>query len=192
MKNLVLFLLVLATLTGCAGTQQTTDLTQDANTETVEGMPDWFLTPPQDPNYLFTVATATSRDMQTAVSKSAQMARADMSRQIETKVDGLQKSFTEEVGLGDDSELMQQFTDVSKSVASQTLNGSKISEKKILKEGNIYRAYVMVQMPIGPMQEELLSQIKQRENMATRFRASKSFEELEKEVEKLNAAKTEN
>jgi len=153
--------------------------------------PSWYMNVPNDPNFLFAPASATSQDMDLAIRKAIQTGRAEIARQIEAKLEGLVKSFTEEVGRGTDSELLSQFTDVNKTVTSQVLSGSKPAKQEVKKEGEIYRAYVLMQLPLGQALEAFMKQMKQRENMYTRFRATQAYKELEKEVEKYEKYKKE-
>lgn len=146
-------------------------------------LPDWYVNVPQDPNFLFSAATATSRDMQLAVDKAKQQARLDVASQLDVKIKGLTKKFDEEVGLNEDSELLASFTQASKSVVSTTLQGSRVDKQEILTEGSLFRAYVLMQLPWGDARAEMLSKIKNTQNLYTRFRASQAFNELDKEVE---------
>jgi hypothetical protein len=184
MKLNVLLAFTLVVLIACGGSKEAVNLTPEANENTVNDMPDWFIDTPSDPNYLFSPQTSTSRDIELSVKKATQSARADIAMQIEAKVDALEKQFSEEVGTGEDSEFLEQFTDVNKTVTSQTLYGAEVIKKEIKNEGSVYRAYVLMQMPIGILQEELVNEIKKQENLHTPLRASKSFQELEEEVAK--------
>ncbi len=152
-------------------------------------VPDWYLNQPSDPNYLHAVNTSTSKDMQTAVDKATQAARVEVGRQVELKINALQKRFTEETGIGDDAQLLDQFTQASKTVVSTSLSGSKEKQKKIIKDGNNWRAYVLVEYPLGAAQEALREQIKKNEQLYTRFRASQTYKELDDEVQKYDASK---
>jgi hypothetical protein len=104
---------------------------------------------------------------------------------------GLIKKFDEEVGGGADSELLTQFTKVSKNVVDQTLVGSRENKTIVKEEGNGYRAFVLMELPIGKAREELLKQLSSGENIElyTRFRASQSFQELKEEIESLREYK---
>ena len=104
---------------------------------------------------------------------------------MEVKMNNLTQNFGEEVGEGDDSELLQTFTSVTKSVASQTLNGSRVVESKVLVESGIYRAYVLMSLPIGEANRQLMQEIRENKNLYTRFRATQAFEELDKELKAL-------
>lgn len=182
LKSLLAAAIVTLVLVGCGGSQplQKTD-TGD--------VPEWYSNPPADPNYLDAVNTATSKDMQTAVDKATQAARTELGRQVEVKINGLQKRFTEETGIGDDAQLLDQFTQASKTVVSTSLSGSKEKQKKIVKDGNNWRAYVLVEYPLGAAQEALREQIKKNEQLYTKFRASQTYKELDDEVQKYDQSK---
>jgi hypothetical protein len=154
-------------------------------------VPEWFTNVPEDPNYLYSSATAESRDLQHAVNTAKEEGRADIARQMRTKISGLFKRFREETGVGEDAEFLAMETDVSKSVVSETLVGCKTKYQDVLKEGTGYRAYVLMELPIGVANEALLAKIKENQQMYTRFRASQAFNELEEEVEKYEQFKKE-
>ncbi len=169
---------------GCGGSQPL------PQTDTGD-VPEWYSNVPVDPNYLYSVNTSTSRDMQLAVDKALQAARTELGRQVEVKVNALQKRFQEETGIGDDAQLLDQFTQASKTVVSTSLSGSKEKQKKIVKDGNNWRAYVLVEYPLGAAQEALREQIKKNEQLYTRFRASQTYKELDDEVQKYEQSKKE-
>jgi len=154
-------------------------------------VPEWYLNPPQDPDYLFSAATASSRDLQLATDKAKQQARADLAAQLEAKVQGLTKKFEEEVGLGDDAEFLSQFTQVSKTVVSTTLTGTRVNKTKVLTEGGLYRSYVLMELPVGAAAAAFKAQISDNEAMYTRFRSTQAFDELSEEVEKYEQFKKE-
>lgn len=164
-------------LIGCGGSQPL------PQTDTGD-VPEWYSNVPADPNFLYAVNTSTSKDMQLAVDKALQAARTEVGRQVEVKVNALQKRFQEETGIGDDAQLLDQFTQASKTVVSTSLSGSKEKQKKIVKDGNNWRAYVLIEYPLGAAQEALREQIKKNEQLYTRFRASQTYKELDDEVQK--------
>jgi hypothetical protein len=182
-RNGFMAFLVFAVIVGCGG-PKTTNLTPDPSKDIKA--PAWFLSTPTDPSYLYAAATMTSRDMQMAIQKAETQARTNLAQQMESKVANLTKQFQEEVGADGDSELLQQFTSVTKIVTQQTLSGARSDEKELLSEKGIYRAYVLMSLPIGEANQQLMEKIKANQALYTRFRATKGFEELNKEIEALN------
>jgi hypothetical protein len=150
-----------------------------------------MMNPPSDPNFLYAAKSATSADMQTAIDKAANEGRADIARQMETKVSSLEKRFREEVGVADNAQYLDQFTQANKQVVSNVLIGSKVKEQKFFKDGSAWRSYVLMELPLGAAKEAMLQSIKSNEQMYTRFRATQTFKELDDDVTKYEQWKKE-
>ncbi|MDA1191210.1 MAG: LPP20 family lipoprotein [Candidatus Poribacteria bacterium] len=157
----------------------------------VSSLPDWVEQPPADPEHLYGVGTGESAEMGMALSKAEHAARVQITRNIEAKVSALFKQFTEEVGVGADAEYLSMATDVSKSVASEVLGGTRVKDQQLSNEDGRYRAWVLMEMPIGEASARLRAQIRAQQNVYTRFRASQGFQQLEEEVEKYEQWKKE-
>ena len=145
--------------------------------------PGWYKDPARDNDRLIGVATATSRDLQTAVDKAKQDSRVEIARQLDLRVAGLAKRFVEETGLNEDAELLGEFSQVSKTVVSDSLNGTRMTKQELDREGGTYRAYVEMEMPIGEANANFLQKIRSQERLHTRVRSSEAFEELDREVQ---------
>ncbi|MEX1276522.1 MAG: hypothetical protein WEE20_11340, partial [Bacteroidota bacterium] len=147
-------------------------------------IPDWYMNVPNDPNFFYAPNTQVSQDLQLAVDKAVQGGRTEIGRQVEVKINGLQKRFTEETGTADNSQLLDMFTQAGKTIVSTALTGSRVAKQTTLKDGNNWRAYVLVEYPIGAANQALMQQLKNNEQMYTRFRASQVYKELDDEVQK--------
>ena len=176
--------LLAATIFGCGGPRS-------LQSGDVGDMPDWYNEKPQDANYFYATATATSQDLQLSVDKAATGARAEIGRMVETKAQGLQKRFDEETGIGKDAQLLQMFTQATKLIVNTSLSGSQIAKQQQFQDGDIWRAYVLMQYPVGAANAALLQQIKKNEQLYTRVRASQVFKELDDEVKKFEESKKE-
>ena len=176
-------LLLLALLLYRCGGPETTNLAPDATKKTLENLPEWFLQPPINEEHLSAAASATSRDMQVAILKARNTAQADLAQQLETRMANLTRQFQEETGLGEDSELLTQFSSATKAVTNQTLNGVRTARDKLLSEKGIYRAYVLMELPLGKANQLLMDKIQSNQHLYTRFRATQAFEELDKELQ---------
>lgn len=176
--SLFIFVLLMIYLAGCGSSNKNLSSVDTGN------IPDWYLNPPKDPNYLFSPQTQTSQDMQLAINKAITAGRADIARQVEVKLNSLEKQFGEEVGTDSSSEFLSQFTQATKTVTDQTLIGSRVDKQTLVKDGNIFRAYVLVEYPLGEANQALMQQIKNNEHLYTRFRSSQAFNELDNEIKK--------
>lgn len=158
---------------------------------TVKDIPPWYQSPPSDPEYLYGMGTGESQEMQMAVDKAEQNARVQLTRNAEAKVSALFKQFSEESGVGEAAEYIAMATNVSKTVASGTIGSTRIEDQKIVPEGGRYRAYVLVEMPVGAVAARLQSQIQADQRVHTRFRASQGYKDLVEDAEAFEKFKKE-
>ena len=169
---------------GCGGPQRT-NLAQSANEKTIQNTPDWFLSPPRDPNFIFSVSTATSRDMQMAIEKAKINSRGELAEGMKTHAQTLTKRFNDEVAEGSDSEWLDTMNRTIKGVADETLVGVSVEKHHIATESGIYRAWVLLSLPIGDANRQLKAKIQENESLYARFRSTEGFKELEKEIDAL-------
>lgn len=156
--------------------------------------PDWYLNLPTDPNNFYSVAEAVSNSLQFAADRAKDLARVELANQFQVKITGLFKQFREEIGAPEEAELLQLAMAVSKSVVSEAINGSKLVKQEVREKGNgkkLYQAFVLLEMGIGEANTTLVSKVKANNRLYTQFRASKGFQELEKEVEEYEKWKKE-
>ena len=156
--------------------------------------PDWYFNLPTDPNNFYSVAEAVSESIQFAADRAKNLARVELANQFQVKITGLFKQFREEVGAPEDAELLQLAMAVSKSVVSEAINGSKLVKQEVKEKDNgkkLYQAFVLLEMGIGEANSTLMSKVKANNRLYTQFRASKGFQELEKEVEEYEKWKKE-
>ncbi len=155
-------------------------------------MPEWYLNTPTADNYIYAAASATSRDMDLALNKAETEARAKVGRTMTAKVNSMQKKFEEEVGEGENSEYLSQFTQATKVIVSQELSGSQVKEKKFVKDGKNWRCYVLMKYPIGSAQAAFLNKIKSNNDLYTRYRSTEAFKEMDDDVQKYEDYKKNN
>jgi hypothetical protein len=155
-----------------------------ASKATLKAMPKWFAKPPKDDKFLYAPATATSKDLQIARNKAEAEGRLQLGQQLEVKYSALTRRFAEETGEGAGAQLLQEYEQTYKAVVSQVLVGTKPKSSEFQVEDGVYRAWVLMELPVGAASERLLKQIQAQEQMYARFRASQAFKELNAEVEK--------
>jgi len=136
--------------------------------------PNWFVNPPQDPNYLYVPAIAMAKDPKLATMKATAIGRNDLASQIDIHIEGLRRRVQEKTGESEDSQLILHFIQVTRQMSSP-LRSIVIMEESTKKEDGIYRACVLMAMPLGAFKEELLARL-----MADLFleRYSRLWEEL--------------
>ena len=174
-------------LCACGG-PKTVNLAPRPNQEVVKQIPEWLLKPPADQDHLYAAASATSRDLQVALQKARINAQADLAQQLNNRLANLTKQFQEETGMAEDSALLSQFSSATKAVTQQTLEGARVDQQQVLPEKEVYRAYVLMSLPLGQANQLLMSKLKANQELYTRFRATQAFDELDKELKSAAAS----
>lgn len=174
-------------LIGCGSSQQSSTpqpAPQPQPSPRVSEIPEWYLTPPDEEDAIYGAAMGESKDLQIAVNKAEQECRMKVANSIEAKVSSLIKKFDKETGTGENASLMSLYSQTSKTVASQKINGLKTQEKKPIEKDGVWRVYVLMKVPIGEANTILVQKIKENDQLRTELEASKSFKELDAEMMK--------
>lgn len=174
----LLILLCCGFLVSCAGPKTAPTSTGPATEEIAKSIPDWCLELPEDPNFFFQCASATSRDMQLAREKATESAMASIALDVESMLNTYRGMFQEEVGSAVESAYYEKMTKVVERVASITTQDARMENSAILAEDGIWRAYVLYRLPKAPSLKMFDDQISQDEEDATRWRESEARERM--------------
>ena len=177
---------------GC-GSRSGPDLSPEASRKTVKNLPDWYLKTPVKEGFKYQTAEATSQSMQLAVDKARVAAVSNLSQMIKSEWNGYTKRVQEEIGMGSDSKLLDQFSSTQENVISNQLEGVIVKEKDIQVENSsgtrIYRVFVLVEFDENAAQEKLLAQIKADQELYDAIKASELVDEMEQKVEEYRQRK---
>jgi hypothetical protein len=154
--------------------------------KTVEEIPDWYSNPKCQMEYvLCSTATATSLDLQMAVDKATLDAKAATADKLTSLASGKMKRFREEIGAQDDPQLNEQASRVTSNLfVDVDLSGYRTPKQEVQADGGRYRAYVLVEYPIGEANKLLMDAVRRNKELETRFRASDAYRELEEDVKR--------
>ncbi|MGL5798399.1 MAG: LPP20 family lipoprotein, partial [Cetobacterium sp.] len=150
------------------------------------GQPEWILMPEVEGA---TAAVGSARigraGLQFARTQALLSARAELARTVEVKVKDLTKNYTNVVGAGDNEVVETVATNVSKSVASQTLKGSKQMNVYISPNNELF---VLVAIPNADLKEDIksnfINELQSEAKLYQEFKADQGFKELDAEIEK--------
>ena len=186
-------------LAGCASTpkpgtpeaaaaqeKQVTKAVQTA----VSNIPSWYLTPPAEDSAIYSAGVATSADMQFALDRAVLSAKAALASQLNNRVSSRIRDFMNEVGIASDSALTAEADRVSQNVVTEVnLAGFRRDKSEVLQEGKDYRVYVLLRYPVGDANKIVRDQVRKSNQLESRLRASKAFQDLEKEIESARGRK---
>ena len=150
--------------------------------------PKRLVTPASDEYTLYARGLSTDQLVEEEADGAAVLnARNALAATIETHIKSLTKRAREQIGIGKDAELNSQFSTAIKATVNQSLNFSSeyaVTETRWDKKRNGFRSEVIYKVDIGPLNQRMLENIKQRKNLYERFRTSELFNELEEEIDK--------
>lgn len=157
---------------------------------TLKEAPDWYKEKISILGYFASAGTDVSSDMQFALDKAMMAAKISIASQIGSYVSSTLKLYISESGESTDVTASTEVERVAKEMVSEVkLQDFEIEKHQIIRDGTQYRAYVMLKMPKGMVNNAVVSQVKKNKALAPRVEKSSAFQELEKELEKFRAQK---
>jgi hypothetical protein len=155
-----------------------------AVSKAVSNIPDWYLNPPVADNALYTAGVATSGDMQFAIDRAMLSAKTALASQLNNRVSARIRDFINEAGLANDAALTAEAERVSQNVVTEVnLAGFRREKSEVFQEGRTYRAYVLLQYPMGDANKIVRDQVRKSAQLEARLKFHRAFQELEKEIE---------
>jgi hypothetical protein len=173
--SLAVLLIIAMSLIGCGGTK-TVELDQLAANDVRP--PDWYLDVPTHDDYLYAVGTEKSRDLQVAVDKAAVKGREELGKQLDLQLKAIESSFAEETGLQDDLELKTAYKSAVNVAVQKTLVGSSVKKKHLVQEGELWRAYVLMELPKDQIEKAIVAGVNANADLKAKIGNSEAFREI--------------
>ena len=189
MKKVLIVLPLVLAMTACSSLKYSQDFAIEApKIGTSPGdevnYPDWY-TKKDDDKALYSVASEYSSDMQFAVDKAMLSGKRELASNFSSHINGMLKDYAAEIGDSSDS-VIRDIDRTTKLVVSQVnLVGVQRTNMKIVHEKTGYRAFVKLRYATDDSNKILLSEIKKNSKLKAKLQASKSFQEMEESVNKI-------
>ena len=120
---------------------------------------------------------------------ATERARTEIAGQIEAKVSYMLKDFLEQRGFGEDSDALEWTQYVGKTVSSLTMKGSVVQDGWYNDRKKEY--WIVVEYPIGEARqltrEKARQDLLQREALRQKLEAQKALEDMDREIDKMDA-----
>lgn len=140
-------------------------------------VPEWFLSKEIDNSSELTVtATDVSKDMQFAIDKATLNAKVELANKLGVKVDSISRESALESGYGV-KDVEREIDRVSKTTTNQKIGFYRRENLKVVREGNSYRAYVMLKLSLEEGRRLTYNSDAKRKTREERLK------ELDKEIE---------
>ncbi len=132
------------------------------------------------------VGEGMSKRRDIAKEKARTAAQGKLAEIFNTKVQGVKKRFVEEVGSGDETEINEAFSSVTKTLTSQVLRGAVVKKTKITKNKKTGQYMVGTVVAVSPktINLSIMDELnKNKPQLYQRFRASQAYKELKEEMD---------
>ena len=184
MKKVLIAVAVLS-LTACSSVKynQAVEYQAPKFGESKAAVPDWYYGNEKD-GALYGTASEYSKDMQFAVDKAMMSAKRELASNFSSHTSSMMKDYASEVGeLNND--VLREINRTTKVVVSEVnLIGVHRTNFQIDREGTGFRAYVKVRYAMDDTNKLLLEEIRRNRALSLKLESSKSFKELENNVDK--------
>ena len=186
MRNVLILVVAIAALAamGCGGSK--TDAPASPISQCLNGAPDWVIAGGAEGGFTSIGAAQISKaGMQFARTAAMASARDEMARSISIKVNNMLKDFTQSTGIGDDEVVDKVTANVSKQVASQTLNGTV---QRSIWQSPCNELYVLIASDPAVVQaavkQSVNSSYRNENALWQQFQAQKAQDELDAAISK--------
>lgn len=154
-------------------------------------IPDWYTDVPQKPEAVYSTGTSVSQSLQFSVDKAVLDAKVALADRINGKLSASQKRFLAEISKGSgkpSTSVLYENERVAKNVIAEVaVNGYNVHKSKIVRDGQAYRAFVMLEFPLGAANDVLTKLTERNAELQAKIRSKRAFKELDRDTEKIIA-----
>ncbi|NLD92559.1 MAG: hypothetical protein GX639_07815 [Fibrobacter sp.] len=178
----VVYSLALLLLVSCGGNKtQSSKINQD-------DMPSFFLNPPKETGFLFGVGMSEQQNLQLAKESADLRARKEIATVLGQRVSSLVKDYLGQAGIGSTAEVTELSQSVTRALSEVELVGATIEKREHIKG----KMYSLAKYPLDESVKKIINNAVEKsftskEALLSEFRAKKGFEELDNQLNKLNA-----
>ncbi len=177
-RNLLKYLFVALfsfTIVGCWGSNVKS---------TIKDAPKWFEKTPDKKGFLYSVGTGLSKDYQQSINKAKLEAKGELGDMVRSEMKAnIDKVFEENMGNAS-GDVLDVFSSTYESTFSTLLEDWKILKKEVVREGDFFRAYVLLEWDEGKAQKRALDKIKAKKEIYDAVKANDMIQEMEDKVDK--------
>ena len=160
----------------------------DERSEVVRAFsPEWYQASPRDEDgTIRKTSQAVGAKPRLSEAFAVNQARQEMALAIESRVDVLQRAFTEQIETPTEPEVLERFQDANNVVASTTLRGSHVVKKETYREpGGQYRTFVMMELDASDLNKNYIDAMRDLGILENRLRSGEAWAELERRADEL-------
>ncbi len=186
--KLILATATIAVLAGCNSSPK------ENNVESVSSLPNWILNPSAPDGIAATDCVKYSGNISIDKKMATANGRLALAQQIDTRVEGLEKTYSNRTDSNEEITVGSTFTSVSKQLTKQKLQGSRVVRSDVVTiAGNPHYCVLVTMEPSATKElfDEILAQSNRSVNPADEkflyqeFKAAQAEKDLKEEISRL-------
>jgi len=191
MAMMITTVLIIAAIVGCASNSGNTASAQTSTTQTGTSsqsvsksnpdVPDWYLNPPEDPDYLFGVGSAKMQSTDRSRRASEHRARNSLTFLLNTYVKAMQVDYGKEAGTTNDMAVTELFENIDRQLAAAVLNGARVSKRFVASDGT---HYALISYPKNSAKEAVKGVVESAASKTATIQAGIALDVMDKEFAK--------
>ena len=131
-----------------------------------------------------TQAAESSPDLQRSMDKAVMAAKSQLASKLGDRTSQKIRDFANETGAINDEQIVRVIETTRISIANDiNVAGYVLEKSSVIQEGNRYRSFVLLRYPLGESNKVVVAQVKKDSAVEAKLKASKAFEDLEREIE---------
>ncbi len=147
--------------------------------------PDWYGLQSEAGDYVYAYGEAQKTNQTMAFESAKSAAYNEAAQYVESYVKAMTKDFIRESGV-ENPQVLELTERTVKLVSKTKFSGVAVSKRETIQEEGRFRSFVRLSIPGKEVKNTLLNTIKNEEALYNEFKASQSFDALDKEMEKYN------
>jgi hypothetical protein len=153
-------------------------------------IPEWQMNPPSTEDGVYGFGAANTQNARLSKKTADSIARDEVVQAIQIKVQTMMKNFMQQAGIGEQVQGLQFSQSVSKQISPYVLYYCKIVKRKVCPNGTWHSLALWPMNKASELKKEIADQTKDLAKneyaLYNEFKAKNGFEDLQKEIDKLD------
>jgi len=186
MQFAVVFALFLTmAVIGCASNAAAqTGTTSQAGNKTNPDVPEWYLNPPEDPNYIYGIGIAKMQNVDRSRRAAEHRARNSLAFQLTAYVTAMQVDYGQEAGTTNDKAVTELFENVDRQLAVASLSGASVSKRFVAPDGT---QYALIAYPTSSAKDSVKGVIENAASKAATIKKEAALKAMDNAINKITA-----
>jgi hypothetical protein len=140
-------------------------------------IPEWYLNPPEDPDYIYGIGTAKMQNMDRSRRAAEHRARNSLAFQLNAYVKAMEVDYGKEAGTTNNMAVTELFENIDRQLAAAALSGATVSKRFVAPDGT---QYALIAYPRNSAKEAVKGVIENAASKAATIQKDIALKDMDK------------